>query len=466
MGRRARDHKAADARESVSNAGVAGRIRTLLLGTAAQFLTAPLIGMCAGFMLLFGGIFLALSWQIGVQPVLDSRHFAGFTGSTSGRIVESWVALDFDPQDMRETAVYWEPAAKVTACAVVEYGNDWGTPLRRAFCGNRFTFRNDFRLDDWNTLAPEVPFAFVRDASGFALEELRMSKTAMDWLKSHPPSSTFMLSKPPPTTAIGALQEQFDRPVDVATASWSRPFPEFPLAFEPQHADAAMPAGFVEERRNAFFFAGLIFAAIFAVPGLFVWRMGIGFLFDGQRPAVLWLVTIALLCALPWWNEFLPQFLRHVSKDWASVGSDMLDDINRTTRLTASAPSDALLAGGERVVWHLDQGKYADTFGLMRFTLPDPAPKSKDAAQDALRQQVRAQVGRLNPAAQAELFTRLQLKKVSGLDEVQSIFTTAAEDALRDANTDPAVRKAARQFLYTVGYAVYDVDAIEKNASK
>jgi hypothetical protein len=436
------------------------RWRELILGNLAMVIAAPFIGVIAGFLLLFGGIFLAVAWQVGPQPLIDSAHYAGFTGKASGRIVESWVALDFDPHNMRKTAVYWQPSARISACAVVEYGGDWGTPLRRAFCGNRFSFREDFRLDDWHTLAPGIPFDFSRDASGFALEEIRLSKIALDWLKSHPPSSTFMLSKPPPTTAFGALKEQFDRPVDVAVASWSAAVPPFPLAFDPKHPVEAMPAKYIDDRRQVWL-GGLVFAVFICIHGLLVWRLGMTFLFGGQSRSVFWLATLVPLLALPWWSDALPMLLKHVNKDWASIGSDMLDDIHRTTRLIASEPAEALLADGERVVWRLGEGAYADTFGRMHFVLPQPAPATPKAALAALEAQVAAQVRTLDAGEQDPLFTKLRSEKDAGLDNVQGIFASAAEQVLRDANADPVAHKAARGFLMFAAGSTYYEDQLD-----
>jgi hypothetical protein len=443
-------------------ATIATRLRGMLLGTVAQFLVGPIIGMVAGSLLLFGGIFLDVAWIVGPQPLIDSWHYATFTGKATGRIVESWAALEFDPRDMGQKR-RWFGFGKISACAVVEYDGDWGATVRRAFCGNRFSFSDDFHLADWKTLAPGIPFAFPRDASGFMLQEIRMSKTAFDWLAANPPHSTFTLSKPPPTSALGALKEQFDSPVEVGVASWSAPIPVFPLAYDRRRRAEAMPAGYVADRRQKFWLGGLVFAAILGVPGVLVWRMGIALLFGSQRRAVLWIVTIAPLAALPWWGDALPQFLRYVNRDWAAVASDMLDDITRTTRLTASTPAEATLADGERVVWRLDQGAYADTFGRMRFVLPDPAPTTPDAALAAMKAQVSAQVRELEASERAALFVRLEQQKNAGLAETQTLFTSAAEDALHRADTDPAVRRAARHFLsFAMAYNDWDIDALSR----
>ena len=441
---------------------IATRLRQGLAGSVAQFLVSPLIGMIAGFLLLFGGIFLDVAWLVGPQPLIDSRHYATFTSKATGRIVDGWAALEFDPADMGQKR-RWFAFGKIATCAVVEYDGNWGAPMRRAFCGNRFTFSDDFHLHDWKTLAPGVPFAFRRDASGFMVQEVRMSKTAFDWLASNPPHSTFMLSKPPPTTALGALKEQFDRPLDVAVESWATPLPAFPLVYDPQRAAEAMPAKYVDDRRHGFWLVGLLFAVIFAVPGVLVWRIGMDMFFGGQPRVTLWVLTLVPLAALPWWGTVLPELLRHVNRDWAAVGTDMLDDLTRTTRLVASPPDEATLADGERVVWHLEQGAYASTFGRFHFVAPDPPPTTKDAALAALRAQASALVLELEASEQAALFVRLEQEKAADLSHSQALFTSAAEDALRRGDTDPAVRRAARHFLsFAMGYNDWDLDALRR----
>jgi hypothetical protein len=447
--------------------GILGRVPTPIRVVIGGVLQASVLGMVAGFFLLFGGIFLAVAWSTGPQPLIASFRYAPYTGQADGRIVESWTAVEFDPADLPQGKLYWQPVSRISPCVVVEYAGDWGAALSRTFCGNRFEFREDFRFDDWHTMAPGVPFAFLRDASGFAVEEIRMSKVALDWISTHPPNHTFMLSKPPPTTALGALREQLDRPLDVAMASWTTPFPPFPLAYDPKHPDQAMPAKFVEERRSGFWWGSMIFTLILAAPGIFVWRMGMNWL-TGQPGTILWLLTLAPILALPWWSEVLPQIVRHANRNWAEVGSDMLDDINRVTRFSASARDDATLAGGERLVWHVESGAYADTFGRVHFSVPQPLSASPNAALDALRAQASEQVGRLASTERAALFIRLRQQFDAFARQVQSVFTTAAEDTLRDAGADAAAHRAAREFLiFASGGSYYEdqLDALEKPAA-
>jgi hypothetical protein len=440
--------------------GILG-LRAFLIERLAMFAVAPLIGLFAGFVLLFGGIFLSIAWTVGPKVLLDAHQYAPFTARADGHIVESWVALEFDPSVLPQGKLYWQPWSKVTPCAVVEYGSDWGAPLRRGFCGNRFDFRDDFRLDDWQTLMPDVPFSFARDANGFAIQELRLGKTALDWLSRNPPHDTFMLPKPPPTTALGALKHQFDAPLDVALSSWTTPVRSIPLAYDPRHPEAAVPAKIVENAHRGDWWLGLIFALIFVIPGLFVFRVGL-MLLTGQSGALLWVLTLAALAALPWWGELLPRVVAQANKQWAGIASDMLDDISRVTRFTASAPSNALLRDGERLVWTADAGDYADTFGRLHFTPPNPAPKSDAEALAELRAQVTQQVGTLDSTRRAELFRRLRRQYEAGLQDVQRLFTSAAEDTLRDARADATAHEAARNFLIFASGGTYYEDQLDK----
>jgi hypothetical protein len=441
--------------------GILERVPAPIRMIGGGFLQASIIGLIAGFLLLFGGVFLAIAWSTGPQPFIDSFTYASFTAQTSGRIVESWTAVEFNPADVPQGKLYWQAVSKISPCVVIEYSGEWGGATRRAFCGNRLRFREDFTFDDWHTMAPGVPFAFMRDASGFAVEEIRLSKAALDWISTHPPNDTFMLSKPPPTTALGALKEQLDRPLDVAVASWSTPFPAFPLAYDPKHPDKAMPATWVEDKKHGFWWGSLVFTVILAVPGIFVWRMGLAWL-TGQSGAILWLLTFAPMLALPWWSDVLPGIVRRANSDWAEIVSDMLDDINRVTRFSASAPDEALLAHGERLVWHVEAGAYADTFGRMHFRLPEPTPAAPDAALAALRAQASTQVLALDADAQQALFERLRQQYEANAQGVQRLFWKAAEDVLRGARGDRGAPLAARRFLIFGSGGTYYEDQLDK----
>jgi hypothetical protein len=461
--KRAKPTPAAQTPEAQASTRVPSRaagLREQILQQLVGFVAAPVIGVLAGFLLLFGGIFLAIAWLIGPQQLVDSWRYRPYAARVSGHVVESWAALEFDPAAVPAGKLYWQPYAKIQPCVVVDYAGDWGDN-RRAFCGNRFTFSDSFRLDDWHTMAPDVPFDFPRDASGFAVPEIRMGKTAMNWLTSHPPNDTFMSPKPPPTTALAALQDQFDRPLDVAVASWTTRVPDFPLLYDPQHADEALPAGVVEARRNGFQPVGLFFVLVFGAIGFRVWQLGVGFL-TGQSGTLLWFLSLAPLLALPSWSEVLPQIVRYANKDWADVVTGMLDDINRVTRFTASTPADALLSGGERVQWKASEGRYADTFGRMHFVLPQAPPASADAARVAFGMQVSTQVRQFDSATKAVLFTRLRELYEGNARDVQAIFRNAAEDTLRDASANGGAHKAARNFLIFGSGATYYDDQLDK----
>lgn len=440
--------------------GLLDNLRAAIGQGLATVISAPLIGLIAGFMLLFGGIFLAMAWSVGPKPLLDQRQYAPFTAHADGRIVESWIALEFDPAVLPKDKLYWQPWSQVTPCAIVEYSGDWGAPLQRAICGNRLQFSDSFRFDDWKMLMPDVPFSFARDANGFAVQQVRMSKAALDWLKSHPPS-TYSRIKPLPATAYADLREAHDAPLDVALSSWTTPVKAILLAYDPQHPESAVPAKVVADAHDGVWWGGWIFALVFAVPGVIVWRMGMKFL-TGQSNAILWLLTLAPLLALPWWSDALPKLVRHANADWADIGTDMLADLGRLTRFTASAPADALLRDGEQVVWNNNEGVYADSFGRLHFALPNPVPTSEEAVLGELRTQTAAQVRNLDSATRSTMFRQLREQYEANRQNVQRLFTDAALDTLRDANADAAAHKAARNFLIFASGGNYYEDQLDK----
>jgi hypothetical protein len=226
-----------------------------------------------------------------------------------------------------------------------------------------------------------------------------------------------------------------------------------------------MPAALVEQRRHGFWLGGLVFALLLAIPGIYIWRVGMNIL-TGQTGWLLWLLTIAPILALPWWSEVLPKVLRHANSDWADIGEDMLDDINRVTRFSAGAPADVFQANGERIQWHVESGAYADTFGRVRYTVPVPPPKTATEALAALRTQASEQVRKFDPGEQAALFVRLRRQYEAEARQVQDMFWTAAEDTLRDASADRAAHRAAKNFLiFGSGGSFYEdqLDALENS---
>ena len=116
------------------------RVRGLLGDFVAGTLFGPFIRLIAAFILGVAGVFLTMVWQIAPQRLIDAAHYAKFTTALTGRIVESWVAVEWNPADMRKESLHWQNYTKASPCTVVEYAGDWGPPARRAFCGKRLTF--------------------------------------------------------------------------------------------------------------------------------------------------------------------------------------------------------------------------------------------------------------------------------------------------------------------------------------
>jgi hypothetical protein len=399
----------------------------------------------AGIWLGIGGMLLTIAWQAGPQRAIEAHQFSKLVSRVDSRIVESWLALEWYPADMGDN-LRWRAFTKAAPCVVVEYeaGGDWGAALRRAFCGNRFQFTESYTLHDVDRIAPGVPFAWMHDASGFAVPEIRLSHAALEWLAGHPPADP-VLANHPPGTALDQLQRETERPVDYAVGGWAASATGFALAIDPRNPAGAMPADFVDERRHDT--GNWLLFAMFAFGGLLFWHGGMRLLLGDIGPAALWLATLLPMLALPWWSESLPRGLRAINVEFAGVVGDMLDTLDPLGRLIASEPAAAAQAGGARLAWPAGKGLYAETFGKLRFARPDPPPSSADAALAALAESARAQVRAMPAAEQAALFSRLAADKAGELPHAGLIFLLAARETLLDARGDEAARATARGFL-------------------
>ncbi len=420
-----------------------GRWRGFIASQVAGLVLSPFTGIVSGFFLLFAGVALTIAWHAGPQHLIDASRLRPLSGHATGKIVESWVAVDWDPAEMG-TSQHWRAFTKACPCAVVEYSGDWGAPVRRAFCGPRLQFNDMYTLHDVRELSPGVPFAFARAASGLLEPEIRLRPTARQWLATHKPEWP-PVSDPPPPDALAALQLELDRPVDYAIAGWTQPAPTMPLAVDPKHPDVALPAGWVEKRLaegpNWFAFA------VLAAMGLAVWVEAVAFLFGGTQRWLFVLLVVIPLAALPYWGENLPRVLRWFDARWASIAADMLGDIDPLAVLTASAPDGAVLAHGERLVWKAGAGAYADTFGELHLAPPVPPPASADAALADLAAAATAQTRALAEADQIALLGRLERDKKHELSRAGLPFLPFAGAILRNPNASPALFRAARRFL-------------------
>lgn len=428
----------------VEPAGLMRRLGQRLLGGALGTLLGRLTRIYAALWLGAGGLVLGIAWQAGPQQLLQSWHFAKLSARAEARIVESWLALDVALADMGDNP-RWRAFTKAAPCVVVEYdGREWGEALRRAFCGNRFLFSEAYTLQDLREIAPRVPFAWSRDASGFAQPELRMSERALDWLARAPAGETVLMG-PPPKNALELLRRELERPVDHAIAGWAEPAPRFALVVDPANPSDAMPADFVAERLESG--PNWVVFALFGWLGLLAWSGGMRLLLGDIGKPALAIATVLPLLGLPWWSDSLPRGLRALHRDVGGMIGDMLDSIDPLGRLVASEPQAALLVNGARLTLPAGAGLYADTFGRLRFTRPDPPPSSPDAALAALAESVRVQVAALSPDERVALFSRLATDKADDLKQAGLVFLPAAREALIDPQSAAAVRQSARGFL-------------------
>ncbi|MEO5561179.1 MAG: hypothetical protein ABIR10_16020, partial [Dokdonella sp.] len=336
---------------------------------------------------------------------------------------------------------YWKLHAHGTPCTVVNLAGDWGAPVQRAFCGDRFVFTAPYVPKE---LLAGVPFAWTRDAHGFALPDVRLRADARAWLTSHAPEGPPPHADPP-STAYAALQILLDQPVEQAIAGWSAPTATMALAFDPRDPANAEPAGFVETKRHGSSQPSAAIAA--ALFGLFLWFQGMALLMGGlPRKAMLFAAILPLL-PLPWWGEQVPRAVERLDSRVAAFVSVMLDGFEHHGRLHASAPSDAMYAREERMLWSLDHGTYAQTLGRLHLVSPAPAPADANTALALLSNIVASQMREFDAATRSALFDRLQQEKRADRRGAGLAFLSAAREAMLDARADTAVATAARGFL-------------------
>jgi hypothetical protein len=402
----------------------------MVVGPMLRFIGATLVAIAA--------FALVMSWHNAPQRLIDAKRAERYTVHKDARIVESWVALDFDPSAMG-TSAYWNGFAKWRPCVVVEYDADWG-PDRRGFCGPRYGFIEKTRFAELRELSPGVPFDFARDGNGFRVPQVRMAPVAWDYLAGHPAVGSFK-----DFTALEELRRDLDRPVDGAIVSWSSPPPVFGLAIDPEHPRDPLPAGHIAARRNA---QGEWLPGILAtVVGLGFWWVGMNLLLAHLPFAVRMAGVVLPLLALPWWAEELPKALRHINRDVATSTAEALGDITAAGSMWAGDPATVPLRDGKPVLLGVADGVYADTIGRLRFTPPPAAPATADAALAALIDATARQVRAMSAPERTGMFERLRRDVADRRPYAGLPFLRAGKEALLDPASPPPLQAAAREFL-------------------
>ncbi len=295
--------------------GLLGAIRGELVGWALS----PVRGFVLSIPLFFACLFLVIGWRIGPQRLIDAARLRKLTAHVDGRIVESWLALDFNPADMHKHRL-WRPFARESLCAVVEYDPGWTSgPVRRAFCGPRSAYNTSYAPQDMRQISPHVPFRWARDANGFAVPQLRLSAAARDWLATHPEPDP-LPNDPPTRSALESLRLDLDQPVELAVAGWTAPPATMPLAFDPHDPQSAMPAGFIEQVLDQPpTLVSCVFFAILLAPGVFAWIVAMSLMFGQMPRGGFWFLTLVPLLALPWWGDWLPNYVGNMNSRLGEV---------------------------------------------------------------------------------------------------------------------------------------------------
>jgi hypothetical protein len=432
-------------KRSVKNDAAAGGLVRQVAAAGASVVAGKLYTLLAAFMMAFAGVFLLIGWQFGVLPMAEAREYAKFTAHVDARIVESWIALEFDPTSVRNPE-FWRASANAAGCIVAEYEGGWGAPIRRAYCGIRTGFNESWPVAKLREISVGIPFAWARDANGFVVPELRVDPATKQWLAAHAPNR-FMHDKWPAVSTLDWLRLEIDDPVALAVAGWTTPPPMVKLSFDPAKPGEALPDGIIAARLAAG--VSLLALVVGFGIGLVVWFKGAALLplVQDLTATGRWFVSALPLLTLPWWMDAFAPVLSVFDHDLGMIVGDMYADIGRIDRLIASEPAQATLANGERLVWTMKDSVYADTFARFRFVPPGAPYASEALAFAALQGTITAQVRALDDAQRGELFAMLGREKDLGLDAAAPAFKPAAEEAAADANASAATRRAAQRLL-------------------
>lgn len=385
---------------------------------------------------------LAIAWQLGPHRYLESRAFDTLTERVPARIVDRWLAIEFDPVEMGRYP-NWRASTLASPCMVVEYEGGWGAAQRRAFCGTRLPFYEHYMLDEIAEVSPGVPFAWSRDDRGFVVTEMRMSKATFDYLDKR--TGEAAQGMPDAPSVLTSLRGELDRPVDSAIIGWRNAESPLTVAVNPAEPSQSWPVGYMEaSRARGIGWFGAIMAGLF---GLFLWFAGIRLLAGNHRlPLVLFVGALPLLW-VPWFADKIPPLVKSMNRDFGQVIGDMMGTVDGVDRFVASAPEEATLASGARVVLAPGKTGYADSFGRIAFRRPDTTPRDADAALVALADTVATQMRAMDDDARSAVFAALARDKRDGHNRVGVVFLRAAREALVAPDTPPQTRAQARRFL-------------------
>ena len=112
--------------------GAATALARRALVTAAEGVSGRTYTLLAVIGIAFASVWLMAGWQFGPKVIVDRQQYRGYTGRVDARVVDRWLAVEFDPQFVRNSQ-RWRGEANASACVVVEYAGEWRAPLRGSF---------------------------------------------------------------------------------------------------------------------------------------------------------------------------------------------------------------------------------------------------------------------------------------------------------------------------------------------
>ncbi len=402
-----------------------------------------------------GGAFLSTAWLAAPARLLLHRDLMRYTGRADGHVSQPFWRFEV-ALDRLGDGWNWAAVTNAELCADFEVKSDARLTTHVTLCGARRGRTAPWGIVETRELAPGVPIAWPRDASGYPEVTIRLSPGAREWLSSRAAgfwpligqSEEARAAMPPAGNELDALLLEVDRPLEWLVRSWPASTAEapIPMAFDPAAPEYPLPVAVVESglATQPEWPMAVSLAAFGALAWIVGWRYALA---DASRLRVA-AVCVLPLVWLPWWGGRFERVLVWLEPRAGQVGAEIFHDLTEPLRLPVEARGLDAMAGYARVQWTRASSYYDLLMGPFAPAKPEPAPADADAALVAAVEQVTAHVLAADDDALLELFARLRQDELFDRGQIGLLFLDAARRVAVDEHHREDVRRTAASFLW------------------
>ncbi len=402
-----------------------------------------------------GGAFLSTAWLAAPARLLLHRDLGAYTAHADGHPSQPFWRFEI-ALDRLGDGWNWAAVTQAELCADFAVKSGTQSTTHVTLCGARRGRTAPWGIVETQELAPGVPIAWPRDASGYPEVTMRLSPGAREWLTSRAAgfwpligqSEEARAAMPPAGNELDALLLEVDRPLEWLVRTWPASTSEtaIPMAFDPSSPEYPLPVAVVE--------SGLatqpdwLLAVGLAVFGSVAWITGWHYALASTSRLRVAAACVVPLVLLPWWGGRFERVLLWLEPRAGQVGTDILHDLTEPLRLPVEARGLDALAGYERVHWSRASSYYDLLTGPFAPTRPEPAPADSDAALVAAVLQVTTKALAADDDALLALFERLRQDELVDRGQLGLLFLDAARRVALDERHNHDVRRTAASFLW------------------